>query len=101
MAKRKFTNLDGNFIQDVCERIFRGQGISEGLFDYSDLYTKLLNFPSTGSALGPPISGSHTATELVLNSAPTEGAPIGWVCVVSGTPGTWLPWGRIGVVAEE
>ena len=26
----------------------------------------------------------------VINSAPTVGQPIGWICTVSGTPGTWV-----------
>ena len=36
-----------------------------------------------------PLSGSYVTGDVVWNSIPTSGAPLGWVCTISGTPGTW------------
>lgn len=44
-----------------------------------------------------PTSGAHTASEIVWNSAPEAGGNMGWICITSGTPGTWKPWGVIGI----
>lgn len=44
-----------------------------------------------------PTTGSHNAGDTVKNSAPSElgtaGSKyviVGWICTVSGTPGTWV-----------
>lgn len=42
-------------------------------------------------ASSEPSSGDHQRGEFVWNNIPTGTAPtIGWVCTVSGTPGTWV-----------
>lgn len=41
-------------------------------------------------APAPPTTGAHTVGQRVYNSAPTSGQPLGWVCTVAGTPGTWV-----------
>jgi len=48
-----------------------------------------------GWASVPPAAGAHTVGEIVYNSSPSNaaGQPIGWVCVVAGTPGTWRSFG--------
>lgn len=43
-----------------------------------------------------PVSGSYSKGDIVWNEEPRTGSPVGWVCVVSGTPGTWRPFGIIG-----
>lgn len=42
---------------------------------------------TTGSAA--PVSGTWTQGDRVYNSAPVAGGSGGWICTVSGTPGTW------------
>ena len=42
-----------------------------------------------------PTSGAHARGEIVWNMNPSAGGKIGWVCVTSGTPGTWKPFGPI------
>jgi hypothetical protein len=42
-----------------------------------------------------PVSGTWTIGDIVLDSAPSASGKIGWVCTVSGTPGTWKTWGAI------
>jgi len=48
--------------------------------------------PSLSAA---PASGAHRAGDIVLNSSPSGGAHIGWVCTANGTPGTWKTFGAI------
>jgi hypothetical protein len=43
-----------------------------------------------------PSSGQWFIGEVVWNSAPTSGSPLGWVNVATGTPGTWVPFGVVG-----
>lgn len=42
-----------------------------------------------------PASGTWRAGDIVYSSAPTAGGYIGWVCITSGTPGTWKTFGSI------
>lgn len=39
-----------------------------------------------------PITGSFAQGDIVWNSKPCKGSVLGWVCVKSGAPGTWLPF---------
>jgi hypothetical protein len=53
-----------------------------------------VNTPNTtvvGTAA--PASGYWQVGDIVINTAPTSGAEIGWTCTASGTPGTWLGYG--------
>lgn len=49
----------------------------------------------TNYALQTPTTGSWTKGKMILNDNPASGSPIGWVCVQSGTPGSWKPYGSI------
>lgn len=49
---------------------------------------------SSGSDI--PASGLYNKGDIVWNSNPNNSSYIGWVCVVSGTPGQWEPFGYIG-----
>jgi hypothetical protein len=42
-----------------------------------------------------PTEGSFTQGDIVWNSIPKEGAYIGWVCISTGSPGQWKPFGVI------
>ena len=44
-----------------------------------------------------PTTGSWLAGDIVWDSTPSAGNKIGWVCVTSGTPGTWKTFGVITV----
>lgn len=54
-----------------------------------------LNMIYQGSAA--PTSGDWVVGDIYLNSAPTAGGYIGWVCTASGSPGTWKTFGAISV----
>lgn len=51
--------------------------------------------PREFHAAGPPSAGSFHAGDRVWNTAPSSGVPVGWVCTVAGTPGTWSPFAVI------
>lgn len=42
-----------------------------------------------------PTEGNHTLGEVVYNSSPASGSPVGWVCTATGNPGTWKEFGTI------
>ena len=44
---------------------------------------------------GEPKNGSHERGDIVWNSEPGPAKALGWVCVKSGTPGTWRHFGNI------
>lgn len=46
--------------------------------------------------VAPPISGFHNVGDIVWNSQPRLEHYVGWVCIVSGNPGRWEPFGKIG-----
>lgn len=42
-----------------------------------------------------PKSGVYTQGDIVWNSSPNPAGYVGWICVRSGTPGDWKPFGAI------
>lgn len=48
---------------------------------------------STGD--NAPTTGQHQKGDICWNSDPKTSSYIGWVCIVSGTPGEWKPFGLI------
>jgi hypothetical protein len=42
-----------------------------------------------------PATGTWEHGDIVFNAQPQQGGSIGWVCVSSGTPGTWKKFGNI------
>lgn len=51
--------------------------------------------PTENSANAVPTSGTWVRGERLHNTFPSASGKIGWVCVSSGTPGTWKAWGAI------
>jgi hypothetical protein len=50
------------------------------------------------TASAAPTGGavSYYIGDIVYNSAPAAGQPVGWLCTANGAPGTWLPFGQVG-----
>lgn len=48
---------------------------------------------STGTQ--PPDTGFHNKGDIVWNSNPMQNAYVGWVCLSTGNPGQWHPFGLI------
>ncbi len=42
-----------------------------------------------------PTTGTWQIGDRIYNTLPTPGNYIGWVCIASGTPGSWKPFGLI------
>lgn len=42
-----------------------------------------------------PTYGAFTLGDIVWNNKPAPGGWIGWVCVASGSPGQWMPFGAV------
>lgn len=74
------TKLNANYNNQITNKFFSGQG------DLSIAY-----------ANAAPVSGTWKAGDIVYNSVPENGSVIGWSCVMSGAPGSWLPFGAIGI----
>jgi hypothetical protein len=47
------------------------------------------------SSAEAPNSGSFNQGDIVWNAAPAQRKYIGWVCIKSGSPGIWCPFGEI------
>jgi hypothetical protein len=47
------------------------------------------------SGTAAPQSGTYKEGDIVWNSNPAPSGYVGWVCISSGTPGEWKPFGRI------
>ena len=43
----------------------------------------------------PPASGAWLQGDKVWAQNPAAGGPLGWVCLVGGSPGTWYPFGAV------
>lgn len=50
---------------------------------------------STGRAFAAPTTGTWNKNDTVWNEDVSAGGYIGWVCVTSGSPGTWKGFGAI------
>lgn len=56
-------------------------------------HSQILNRVTLGTAA--PTVGAWEQSDIIINTAPTAGGNIGWVCVTSGSPGTWKTFGTI------
>jgi hypothetical protein len=48
-----------------------------------------------------PASVAAAVGDIVWNSTPSSGGPLGWVCVTSGNPATFYPFGGMPVLGAE
>lgn len=68
-----------------------GAFLSEKLF----VGVNSTNMRQVTAATAAPVSGTWGQGDYVRNSAPAVGQPKGWICTVSGTPGTWVSEGNL------
>lgn len=47
-------------------------------------------------SVAPTGSGPFNVGDITWNSGASLGENVGWMCIASGTPGTWQPFGQIG-----
>lgn len=48
------------------------------------------------TGVAAPIDGTFNKGDICWNDEPVLHSYVGWVCTVSGMPGTWVPFGAIG-----
>jgi hypothetical protein len=46
---------------------------------------------------GVPAAGEYTTGDIIWSKNPINDGYVGWVCIRSGTPGEWKPFGALGV----
>jgi len=56
----------------------------------------VINGKKTTHGIRPPSTGNWTKGDIMWNTEPQESSFVGWICTMSGTPGTWKPFGYIG-----
>lgn len=49
-------------------------------------------------ASAAPTVGAWATGDIVIRTTTSQGLSVGWQCVASGTPGTWVPFGQVGVL---
>ena len=79
--------LNGKLAIGVRTRDSRVDLHVAGAVKYQDHIHQYLN--------GVPDSGTYTRGDIVWNTEPEVGRCVGWVCVRTGSPGTWMPFGEI------
>ena len=42
-----------------------------------------------------PTTGMYQVGDMCWNTKPVPGGYVGWICILAGTPGTWVPFGAI------
>jgi parallel beta-helix repeat protein len=61
----------------------------------STFYSTLSQRRPVWRGVAAPATGEWEIGDVVWNVAPSAGGKIGWVCVASGAPGDWKPFGTI------
>lgn len=94
-----------NFTANSRYRVFNVNGLveSDGLFNQANIDAKREPKYGAPAVGGPkevfgsavPAAGTWNRGDRVVNTSPSAGGNIGWVCTASGSPGTWKTYGTI------
>jgi polygalacturonase len=76
--------IDGNL--DGATTLIDQAGVTSGFVSVGVLGSLYRNIYA---ATAIPTTGAWVRSDIVWNATPSSGGPPGWVCVASGTPGTW------------
>lgn len=98
------TDLFGKYIMlnnnnnNVTQRVLLGNDYIK-IKNFSWLWRELVTAKSQDRNIffmsAIPTSGYYTKGDIVFNNNPIVGSPKGWVCTVSGTPGTFVSMGNL------
>lgn len=80
--------IDSGNLEIYSIALYSGNGVPR--FEYPR-YPKNIQTHNTAA----PTGGAWVAGDICYNSEPSAGGSVGWVCVTSGTPGTWKGFGVI------
>jgi len=74
-----------------------GIGVTSVESDVSLSTSGAVKFQNKKFEVGPniPSTGVYNKGDIVWNENPIAGSNVGWICVVSGTPGQWKTFGAI------
>ena len=72
--------------------VYGASGTSNGAQNISQVSASMYSVSYANAA---PTTGTWSAGDIVYDLTPTSGSYVGWVCTVSGTPGTWKTFGLI------
>jgi hypothetical protein len=104
-----YSNLEANLVLDVVENlkydiqdIYFNAGLYVQVGSITDMSDQWIFF-SAGQMIAKKFKGTSFPTaggnwiqgDVIYNTNPTNGGYAGWVCVVSGSPGTWKGFGLI------
>lgn len=87
-------NFKGNTVNEI-RIITAGKAIGNTQINSTTVTTDYLNSRKVLYAAAAPVAGAWLQGDVVYNTLPAASGKIGFVCVTSGTPGTWKPWGAI------
>lgn len=75
-------------------QVIAGDKTFTGQMGFSKITIGAITITAGNSA---PTTGAQVAGSVVYNTAPELGGNVGWICISSGTPGTWAQFGLISV----
>lgn len=84
------------FIKDKLPSSYDRARMGDALLP-AEFLLNLLGEHFKGKATAPPSIGTYVRCDVYQNSLPSPSGFWGWVCVASGTPGTWKGFGLIEV----
>jgi hypothetical protein len=99
-VRADFLNSDSlvPFYMTAYNTTFTGgkSSIQQGVLIVPDLYIgQTSNVRQITFLTAAPTTGDWARGDKVFNSTPAAGQPKGWVCTVTGTPGTWVSEGNL------
>jgi hypothetical protein len=65
-------------------------------FDLEVVGNVILNNKKFITGIDAPTQGDFRHGDICWNANPRDNSYVGWICIVSGTPGEWRPFGGIG-----
>jgi hypothetical protein len=79
--------LNGNELRSILPLT---RNVNIDAFNGASSYTARIAIYSSGPAWAAAVGGA-VQTDIVFNANAATGQPMGWVCTVTGNPGTWRP----------
>lgn len=91
-------NLLGSMLRNGSQYHARDKGTRGSL----EIYNKTTGlWGQTMPALSTaPTTGIWNRGDVVFNMFATAGVRVGWICTFAGTPGTWEPFGQVGMLTS-
>lgn len=78
---------------EITTRLTQGNVITDALTASTAIGFSGAQYMYSGTAI--PVSGTYNRGDIMWNAQPSAGGTPGWVCVTSGTPGTWKAMANI------